>query len=1718
MSEFSSLSGSPLCHFSHKLAKSNIQSEEDVTIDEFESDADAEKDADEHEMLTSNDLASPVQQDIVSTPELRHSWRHTRKYLTAEIDESLVFIEDEDTGSDHNELYNMECSKAISRMNEQIVLHQPPPVNNHRTAPIENIPEASVPILESTTDFPSHSSSDVTANPGAYNNAFIKKDDTICQILKTRTSKHNLNNFKKDEEILETMDVLPVADTDSVLESTSDVVSRSSLEEETVDHDAHNNRSMKSDNATDQNLEARKSVHNLNFSEEAEELLEEMEVASVADNGLVSESTSDVLSRSSFERETDDPDAHNDVSFKKDNATDRNLEARTSVHNLNFSEEDEEILEEMEVAPVADNGPVAESTSDVLCRSSLEEETVDHDAHNDLSMKSDNATDQNLEARKSVHNLNFSEEAEELLEEMAVAPVADNGPVVESTSDVLSRSSFERETDDPDAHNDVSFKKDNATDRNLEARTSVHNLNFSEEDEEILEEMAVAPVADNGPVAESTSDVLCRSALEEETVDHDAHNDPFMKSDNATDQNLEARKSVHNLNFTEETEELLEEMEVASVADNGLVSESTSDVLSRSALEEETVDHDAHNDPFMKSDNATDQNLEARKSVHNLNFSEEAEELLEEMAVAPVADNGLVSESTSDVLSRRETDDPDAHNDVSFKKDNATDRNLEARKSVHNLNFSEDEEILEEMEVAPVADNGPVAESTSDVLCRSSFEKETDDPDAHNDVSFKKDNSTDRNLEARTSVHSLNNVKKDEEILEEMGVTSATENVPVLESISYVVSRSALEEESGNLEANNDASIKRDNSTDRNLEARKSVHNLNFSEEAEEMLEEMEVAPVADNGPVAESTSDVVSRSALEEETVDHDAHNDPFMKSDNATDQNLEARKSVHNLNFSEEAEELLEEMEVAPVADNGPVAESTSDVLSRSSFERETDDPDAHNDVSFKKDNATDRNLEGRTSVHSLNSFKKDEKILEEMEGLPRANNEPVLESNSVGHSTSYLRLEEEMADCDTHSAKKDPTSDLQQVNEDASKTEDHSTEQFPTIDSSLQSVICHEKDDHLQKANVASPEMQQSTPRVSKRRLYSKNIFSSPTLDHTIEEIPRSVSNVEYFGILTTLTHKANKSENAQVDSGDKVTRKNLPKRACREKIVNLSEKFLSGPSPVPKLVKSKLIDQDTQHDDTNEHHDKTIVIDEQSVIQNPPKPTVARKGRSRKKAPETDVSVLQQLDSISVTEGETAIVNNVFLGQTKSQNDTSVGVRRGRGRKKAPAAEDSVSKQSDAVPVTDGEDISDKNLLLEQTKTQNDTPVGVRRGRGRKKAPAAEDSVLKQSQSVPVTHGEDISDKNLLLEQTKTQNDTPVGVRRGRGRKKAPVAKDSVSKQSDAVPVTDGEDISDKNLLLEQTKTQNDTPVGVRRGRGRKKAPAAEDSVLKQSQSVSVTHGEDISDKNLLLEQTKTQNDTPVGVRRGRGRKKAPAAEDSVLKQSQSVPVTHGEDISDKNLLLEQTKTQNDTPVGVRRGRGRKKAPAAEDSVLKQSQSVAVTHGEDISDKNLLLEQTKTQNDTPVGVRRGRGRKKAPAAEDSVLKQSQSVSVTHGEDISDKNLLLEQTKTQNDTPVGVRRGRGRKKAPAAEDSVSKQSDPVSVNDRESTIADNVNFEQKEEMAKDTAAVVRRGRTLKKVVEVSPLRTGRRRKINVDALEDKVMDEIEIPHETKRTRRVV
>ncbi|XP_053667584.1 uncharacterized protein LOC128717933 [Anopheles marshallii] len=1215
MSEFSSsLPGSPLCRFSHKLAKSNIQSEEDAITDEFEYDIDAQaKDADEHEKLTGNYSESPVQLHIVSTPELRHSWRHTRKCigsaftslntsrpqldLTAEIDESLVFIEDEETGSDHNELYNMECSKAISGTNEQIVLHNPP-VKNHRTAPIGNVSEISiVPILESSSDFSSKSSlEDITTDPGAYNNALIKRDDV----------------------------------TDKILESP--------LEEKTAYLDAHNDASIKKGNSTDNNLEARKSVHSLNLPENDEEVLKEMEVLHAVDNDPAV-STCDVLSSriifdyvyfSSLEEETADLDALNDASIKKDNSKDQNLEAGTSVHILNSSKTDEDVLEEKKVLHAVDNDPVLESSLDVLSRSSLEEETADLDAHNDASIKKDNSTVQNLEACTSVHSLNSSKTDEEVLEEKKVLHAVDNDPVV-STSDALLKriifdyvyfSFLEEEIADLDAHNVDSIKKDNSTDQNSEARRSVHSLKFPQKDEEVLEELEVLHAVDNDS-AVSTCDVLPSriifdyvyfSSLEEETAILDALNDASIKKDNSKDQNLEAGTSVHILNSSKTDEDVLEEMEVATAADNDPVLESSLDVLSRSSLEEETADLDAHNDDSIKKDNSIDQNLEARTSMHSPNFPEYDEEVLEEKKVLHEVDNQLAV-STCDVLCSRimfdyvyfssfeeETADLDAHNDASIK-DNSTDQNLEARTSVHILNSSKpDEEVMEEMEVVPAVDNDPVLESSLDVLSKSSLEEETADLDAHNDASIKKDNSTVQNLEACTSVHILNSSKPDEEVMEGKKVLHAVDNEPVV-STSDVLSKriifdyvyfSSLEEETAVLDALNDASIKKDKSTDQNLEACTSVHILNSSKTDEEVLEEMEVATAADNDPVLESSLDVLSKSSLEEETADLDAHNDASIKKDNSTDQNLEACTSVHSLNSSKPDEEVMEGKKVLRAVDNEPVV-STSDVLSKSSLEEETADLDAHNDASIKKDNSTDQNLEARTSVHSQNFPENDEEVLEEMEVAPAVDNDPVLESTSdVLYKSTF---EGEMADCDVHSAMTDPASDLQQVNEDASKTNDHSTDHYPTIDSSLQSVICYEKDENLQE-NVASPKMQQSTPRVSKRRLYSKNILSSASLDHTKEEIPRSVSDAEYLGILTALTHKANESKKGQVGNGNTETCKNRPKRACREKIINLSEKFLSGPSPVPKFVKSKLIDQDAQHDDTFEHHDTNVVTDEET----------------------------------------------------------------------------------------------------------------------------------------------------------------------------------------------------------------------------------------------------------------------------------------------------------------------------------------------------------------------------------------------------------------------------------------------------------------------------------------------------------------------------------------
>ncbi|XP_049279044.1 mucin-4-like isoform X30 [Anopheles funestus] len=1685
MSDFSSsLSGSPLRRFSHKLMQTNIQPDNDWKKDEntneFESDIDTlAKDADEHGMLASNDLEPPVQKDMVSTPELRHSWRHTRKCigsaftslntsrpqldLTAEIDESLVVIEDEEPAPEQKELYNMECSEAFSTTNEQYDL-QCPTVKNRATVHMENVPNVSTgPTFESTPDILCSSAlEERSAEPSACNtvestefpvehvieDALEAEDHSAEELLHVDSSEVQSSNIlEKGEEMMELMEVMSEAATEQVLDSTSDIFSASALEERSAEPSACStvestelpvehvieDAPEAEDHSAEELLHVDSSeVQTSNILEKGKEMMEPMEVMSEAATEEVLDSASDVLSASALEERSAEPSACSTVEST-----------------------------ELPVKHVIEDAPEAE----------------DHSAEELLHVDS-----------SEVQTSNILEKGKEMMEPMEVMSEAATEEVLDSASDVLSASALEERSAEPSACSTVEST-----------------------------EFPVEHVIEDAPEAE----------------DHSA--EELLHVDSS---------EVQTSNILEKGKEMMEPMEVMSEAVTEEVLDSASDVLSASALEERSAEPSACS------------------TVESTEFP--VEHVIED---APEAED----HSAEELL----------HVDSSEVQ---TSNILEKGK-----------EMMEPMEVMSEAATEEVLDSASDVLSASALEERSAEPSTCNTVE-----ST------------------------EFPVEHVIEDAPEAE----------------------------DHSAEELLHVDSSeVQSSNILEKGKEMMEPMEVMTEAATEEVLDSTSDVLSASALEERSAEPSACNtvestefpvehvieDAPEAEDHSAEELLHVDSSeVQTSNILEKGKEMMEPMEIMSEAATEQVLDSTSDILSASALEERSAEPSACNtvestefpvehvieDAPEAEDHFAEELLHVDSSeVQTSNILEKGKEMMEPMEVMCEAATEQVLDSASDIISAS-------------------------------------------TLEKSGQYPFCHDKDENLHE-NVGRTGMTESTPKISQRRLYTKKNYSSVTPDNKMnKETPLFISDFDYLGMSETPKSKAKKTNIKTVDCSSIETRKQLPKRVCRGKIHNLSEDFLAGDSPAPKFVKSKVLTEDDQHESNTVTVTDGSSFTDQHFPKQQSKASATRSGRSRKNVLVPVTSNSSGTMEVTDTEPDKILIEN------------NTPVRRGRTRKQVLVSnEDSNKEMDESIKVNEnypsvqtrktaleGESVSHLGPIDQATgKYVEEKNTSVRRGRPRKQVLVANDMSTK-SKDNSVLHSEQI--EPLETENNINENETPV--RAGRTRKKVLVAE--IAKVSKAVEVIDTEQVLHQNVgtkvdktdtKSEQTEvvvTENqrkvpaDKPAAVRRARPRKNAPKTESSILIHPDvtiAKNVTPDEPHPTEDKLDEKTGPvghpstdqnleEKDAPPAVRRGRAHKKVPEVDVTTVVQpvkkgrgkkvietvEEPIAITEnvtpderhptedkldektgpvGHPSTDKNLQ------EKDAPPAVRRGRAQKKVPEVDVSTVVQpvkkgrgkrvtetvEEPIPITENvtpderrpteDKLDDKtgtvgHLSIDKNLEEKDAPPAVRRGRAHKKVPEVDVSTVVQpvkkgrgkkitemvEESIAITENvtpderhptEDKLDEKTgsvghpSAEKNLEEEDAPPAVRRGRAHKKVPEVDVTTVVQpvkkgrgkkvtetvEEPIAITENvtpderhptEDKLDDKTGpvghpSSDKNLEEKHAPPAVRRGRAHKKVSEVDvstvvqPVKKGRGKKVT-EMAEEKEQD-IVTPRKTGRKRKI-
>ncbi|XP_049279055.1 mucin-4-like isoform X41 [Anopheles funestus] len=1685
MSDFSSsLSGSPLRRFSHKLMQTNIQPDNDWKKDEntneFESDIDTlAKDADEHGMLASNDLEPPVQKDMVSTPELRHSWRHTRKCigsaftslntsrpqldLTAEIDESLVVIEDEEPAPEQKELYNMECSEAFSTTNEQYDL-QCPTVKNRATVHMENVPNVSTgPTFESTPDILCSSAlEERSAEPSACNtvestefpvehvieDALEAEDHSAEELLHVDSSEVQSSNIlEKGEEMMELMEVMSEAATEQVLDSTSDIFSASALEERSAEPSACStvestelpvehvieDAPEAEDHSAEELLHVDSSeVQTSNILEKGKEMMEPMEVMSEAATEEVLDSASDVLSASALEERSAEPSACSTVEST-----------------------------ELPVKHVIEDAPEAE----------------DHSAEELLHVDS-----------SEVQTSNILEKGKEMMEPMEVMSEAATEEVLDSASDVLSASALEERSAEPSACStvestefpvehvieDAPEAEDHSAEELLHVDSSeVQTSNILEKGKEMMEPMEVMSEAVTEEVLDSASDVLSASALEERSaepsacstvestefpVEHVIEDAPEAEDHSAEELLHVDSSEVQSSNILEKGKEMMEPMEVMTEAATEEVLDSTSDVLSVSALEEGSAEPSACS------------------TVESTEFP--VEHVIED---APEAED----HSAEELL----------HVDSSEVQ---TSNILEKGK-----------EMMEPMEVMCEAATEQVLDSASDVLSVSALEEGSAEPSACStvestefpvehvieDAPEAEDHSAEELLHVDSSeVQSSNILEKGKEMMEPMEVMSEAATEEVLDSASDVLSASALEERSAEPSTCNtvestefpvehvieDAPEAEDHSAEELLHVDSSeVQTSNILEKGKEMMEPMEVMCEAATEQVLDSASDIISASTLEK------SGQYPFCHD---KDENL--HENVGRTGMTESTPKISQRRLYTK--------KNYSSVTPDNKMNKET--PLFISDFDYLGMSETPKSKAKKTNIKTV-----DCSSIETRKQLPkrvcRGKIHNLSEDFLAGDSPAPKFVKSKvLTEDDQHE------SNTVTVTDGSSFTDQHFPKQQSKASAtrsgrSRKNVLVPVTSNSSGTMEVTDTEpdkilIENNTP-VRRGRTRKQVLVSNEDSNKEMDESIKVNENYPSVQTRKTALEGESVSHLGPIDqaTGKYVEEKNTSVRRGRPRKQVLVANDMSTKSKDNSVLHSEQIEPLETENNINENE------------------TPVRAGRTRKKVLVAEIAkvskavevidteqVLHQnvgtkVDKTDTKSEQTEVV--VTENQRKVPADKPAAVRRARPRKNAPKTESSILIHPDvtiAKNVTPDEPHPTEDKLDEKTGPvghpstdqnleEKDAPPAVRRGRAHKKVPEVDVTTVVQ----PVKKGRGKKVIETVEEPIAiTENVTPD--------ERHPT-EDKLDEKTGPV----GHPSTDKNLQ------EKDAPPAVRRGRAQKKVPEVDVSTVVQpvkkgrgkrvtetvEEPIPITENvtpderrpteDKLDDKtgtvgHLSIDKNLEEKDAPPAVRRGRAHKKVPEVDVSTVVQ----PVKKGRGKKITEMVEESIAiTENVTPD---------ERHPTEDKLDEKTGSV----GHPSAEKNL------EEEDAPPAVRRGRAHKKVPEVD--VTTVVQPVKKGRGKKV---------TETVEE-PIAITENVTPDERHPTEDKLDDKTGPVGHPSSDKNLEE-----------KHAPPAVRRGRAHKKVSEVDvstvvqPVKKGRGKKVT-EMAEEKEQD-IVTPRKTGRKRKI-
>ncbi|XP_035892982.1 titin-like isoform X2 [Anopheles stephensi] len=1595
MSDFSSrLPASPLRPLSHyKLIQSNLDSIDVSTKDTKAHPAIivSEDDNDENELLAESGMTQSLQNDsIPTTPELRHSWRHTRKCigsaftslntsrpqldLTAEIDESLVLTEDEEAVPENNQLYNLECSNPIPSSDvEQLVLHN---------ASSNNRPASMVP--ETTTE------------------------------ISSGLMSHSFDNEP------------PLRDSDDIAEC-------SITEQEKVQEDAvHQEASYSTKIAL--HLEIPELIFN-HFDEDEKEV-EAISESKTGDNEMaeITESQADdeeveEISESQTgdkevvvisESQIDDKDEEEMFdSQAEDKKVEEMSESQTEGQEVEEISESQTVVKEEEEIPeslIEDKG-VEEMSESQLEGQEVEEISVSQSVDKEDSQIDDKEIEEIPESHtddKEVEEIPESQTVDKEEEEIPEPQIEDK-----EVEEIAEPRSEDKEVEEISQSQESSYPSDTVL---IMESPELHS-NFDEKDKEVISESQI----DDEEVKE-ISESQSEDKEDPQTDDKEIEEIPELHTDDKEVEEISESQTVDK-----EEEELPgshpdEEKEVVEIAESQIDDKKLEEIPQSQPEEKEVeemseLQQEMEEIPEPQTDDKEIEEISelqtVDKEVEEMSELQPEDKEIEEIPESQAADKEI------EEISESQTDDKEVK-DISESQIDGNE--VEEMSESHTVDKEEEEIPESQQEMAeipePQIDQIPESQSEDKEVEEISESQPEDKEDPQTDTKEVEDIS-----ESQTDDNEVEEISEPQQEMREIPEPQ-TDN---------------KEEE----------------------EMSESQPEVKEEEISESQIDDKELEEIPESQPEDKEIEEIPESQAADKE-VEEISESQTDGKEEEEISESQPEDKEVKEIPESQTDDKEVEEI-CEPQQELEEVAEpQTDDKEEEEMLESKTEDKEMEEIPELQ---AVDKEIE------EIPESQTDDKKVEE---IPESQSDDK-KVHEILESLGEIPGSEVMSDSLSQSSNEEATSRNAENNE-RSVIESELAYQRATVQATSEkadgnmlqlgtSVLSVDKNDKpVEAISGIEPKQMPTTPKVSKRRLYSKSNYNSETLltPNNIVESPRAVQvtfSEGYPSLVKTMQQHKNDAEN--------LVRDNRPKRSCRLKITNLSEEFLAGNSPAPKFVKPK--------PEASEHHDSFAVNEgESGDIQNE----------------KSDTSIIQN---------SSQTLDGAAMEDSRKDKDVSTGARKGRTQKKVILEESSTVQ----TPVRKG---------------RNRKPVDTVKETDATKEPLGDTEAIEQEDNQNM---DDAEADSLATDDKEEQKDKPQVARKGRALRKivpqeepssvrTPIRKGRGRKVADAVkaidpskePLVEAEGIEQE----EPQNMENETELSLRETKQAGTPAEAADSMAtddKEEQKAEPT----VSRKGRALRKIAPQEEpstvrTPV--RKGRGRKAADAVKEV---DAAGKPLAEAEAIEQKDnqnkdgateLSLQDIK-QVSTPAEA-------ESMATDDKEEQKGKPKVARKGR-APRKIALQEEEPSSARTPV--RKGRGRKVVDAVKevDASEKSFGEVGAIEQKDNQKtedkKELSLRRTKRAaepadtdsmaaddkeklNAEPTAARKGRTRKIAALEESSSSGVKTPVRRGRKVARVAE-------ENVAPETPLGETEVSEQHRITTPTPNKTGKRRLVDLRGDED-------------------